>query len=300
MEMEGIAMIYMIQNERLIVKIDSRGAELKSIKKVDDKDDVEYMWQGNPDVWESQAPLLFPIIGRLKDEEYLYNEKLYKIDIHGFARKQSFSVNKASETEIEFQSKCNRATLELYPFRFVLTIVYRLEGDKIIKIHTVKNDSNLPMPYEIGGHEGYNLALFESEKMEDYYIEFKDMKEIKTYTADENVMMNKEKEIVELEDEKLYLEPKVFENDALIIDEFNERKVRLRNNKNNRGVDVEFEDFKYLGIWTKPFRTNYICIEPWSSLPDGNYLGKELVEKQDIRILEPNKSESLKYTIRII
>jgi galactose mutarotase-like enzyme len=279
---------------------DSTGAELKSIKKAGDKESIEYLWQLNPEIWERQAPLLFPVIGRLKDGEYTHEGCTYNIDIHGFARFSEFNAVLKSDSEVSFILKSDEKTMKEYPFEFKLTVNYKLNGNEIIKSHIVENTGGEIMPYEIGGHEGYNLSLFEDETMEDYFIEFPGMDEISTYTADENIMINKKKKIIPLKNNRIYLFPEVFKDDALILDEFPERVVKLRNDKNKRGVDVEFEDFNYLGLWTKYMRTDYVCIEPWSSLPDCNYLGKELMEKKDIRILQPGTKDKLTYTIRVI
>lgn len=292
-------MLYTIKNEHIRVSIDNLGAELKSIKRMDDKKDLEYLWQRNPEIWERQAPLLFPLIGRLKDGEYIFDEKTYSIPIHGFARFVAFEVNSVNEDEISFKTESNSETLKVYPFEFELEILYKLDGFTITKSHTITNKSDIGMYYEIGGHEGYNIALMAGEKMEDYYIHFPGMKSFKTYTSDEDIMMNKDKKKIKLDNEKLYLSPEVFKNDALIIDEFKQRRVILANEKNNRTVEVQFEDFKYLGLWTKYMRGNYICIEPWSSLPDCNYLGKELENKKDIRKISASNSETLKYKIII-
>jgi len=296
----GIYMIFELQNRNLLVKADSIGAELKSIKRVNDSEDVEYLWQLNPKIWERQAPLLFPVIGRLKDEEYTYAGQTYKIGIHGFARFKDFTTERISDDEINFIFENDEETLIEFPFKFRLTVSYKLNSMDIIKSHKVENLGDSIMPYEVGGHEGYNLALFSDEQMEDYYLEFPDMNSLETYTADDNVMINKEKLSIELDNGKIYLSPEVFKKDALIMDEFVKNKIMLRNTKNDRGIDVEFNDFKYLGIWTKYMRSNYVCIEPWSSLPDCNFLGKELNKKQDVRLLEPKQSEKLSYTITVI
>lgn len=292
-------MVCLLENDYLRVQVDSKGAELKSIKKQKDEQNVEYLWQLNPDIWERQAPLLFPIIGRLKDEEYICNGKAYKIQIHGFARFSEFKVKRISDCEIAFILYDSPGTISVFPFKFKLTVIYRLSENRIIKEHIVENKSDETMYYEIGGHEGYNLALNEGEKMEDYYIDFNGADEIETYTSDENVMLNKDKKTIALENGKLFLSPEVFKNDALIIDTFNKRSIELKNTKNSRSVKVDFNDFMYLGIWTKYMRSNYVCIEPWSSLPDCNYLGKEIEKKQDIRIVRANEKEKLTYTISI-
>ncbi|MBN1623649.1 MAG: aldose 1-epimerase family protein [Clostridia bacterium] len=293
-------MILQLKNEHLEVVISTTGAELKSIRKSGDTDGVEYLWQLNPEIWERQAPLLFPVIGRLKDEEYVHDGRKYKMDIHGFARFKEFSVVEKSNERVALEITHDEKTLLEYPFEFRLTISYTLSESSIIKEHRIENTGNCRMYYEIGGHEGYNLAFFKGEIMEDYFIEFNGMDSLMTYTTDENVMIEKDMKKLELAGNRLYLSPEVFKGDALIMDTFINRTVSLCNTKNNRKVVVEFNDFKYLGLWTKYMRGNYICIEPWTSLPDCNYLGKELNEKKDVRFLDAGVNEKLKYTISII
>lgn len=291
-------MKYVIKNNFLNVELSDTGAEITSIKKAGDN--IEYLWQGNPQIWNGQAPLLFPLIGRLKDEEFIYEGKTYKIGIHGFARFMKFDALQAAADKIEFTLNYSEQTLEKYPFKFNLKIIYELRENTIIKKHVVKNLSNDDMYYEIGGHEGYNLAYFEGECMEDYYIEFYDMEKIQTYTTDERIMINKEKKHVPYDEKnRIYLTPEIFRDDAFIIDGFKTHKVSIRGIKHDRCVTVIFDDFEYLGIWTKYMRSNYVCLEPWSSLPDCNFLGKELTCKKGIRKLKGNDSETLQYIIII-
>ncbi|MFO7636252.1 MAG: aldose 1-epimerase family protein [Clostridia bacterium] len=291
-------MKHQIRNQSLVVEISALGAELSSIRKVGE--DLEYLWQLNPKIWERQAPLLFPIVGRLKDEEYTYGGRTYRIQIHGFAREKVFQVVQHSDDRVEFILLHDSDTLACYPFKFRLRIIYSLHGNEIRKTHVVENLGDGPMYYEIGGHEGYNLALFEGERMEDYFIEFHGMKELHTYTTDADIMVNRKKKNVPFDEaSRLYLSYEVFRDDALIIDGFSRHMVCLRNTKNNRSVTVKFDDFQYLGLWTKYMRSNYICIEPWSSLPDCNYLGKELSEKEGVRKLEAFGKETLAYSIII-
>lgn len=291
-------MTYVIKNNYLNVELSGKGAEITSIKKAGEN--LEYLWQGNPQIWNGQAPLLFPLVGRLKDEEYTYGGKTYNIEIHGFARFMEFEANQETSEKIEFTLHNSELTLKKYPFKFELKIIYELNGNTIIKKHVVKNMSDDDMYYEIGGHEGYNLAFFDEERMEDYFVEFFDMDQIHTYTTDEKIMVNREKKYVPYDEmSRIYLSPEIFKNDALVLDGFKTHKVAIRNIKNNRSVTVVFDDFNFLGIWTKYMRSNYVCIEPWSSLPDCNYLGKELTEKVGIRKLGGNEAETLQYKIII-
>ncbi len=288
-------MNYVIKNKHLKVVISDLGAELQSIQMINDS--VELLWQLNKQVWERQAPLLFPIIGRLKDEEYKYNERTYKIPIHGFAYTSNFKIKEQLEEKITFSLTDNNITKSVYPFLFELLVTYQLDENKLIKQHTIINKGEDKMLFELGGHEGYNLSLFSGEKMEDYYLQFTNQGSLLTYTTDEDVMMNKFKKEIPLDNNKLFMSPEVFKNDALIMDNLKVREVAIKNTKNPYVVKVIFEDFKYLGIWTKYMRSNYVCIEPWSSLPDANYIDKQLLNKQDIISLQPNEKKELTYTM---
>lgn len=64
-----------IENEQLTVQIDPLGAQMHSIKR--NAAGLEYLWQGDPKSWKRQAPVLFPFVGRLKDDQYEYQGKVY-------------------------------------------------------------------------------------------------------------------------------------------------------------------------------------------------------------------------------
>lgn len=288
-------MNYTIKNNSLEVVISDLGAELQSVQFI--KESTELLWQLNKNIWERQAPLLFPIIGRLKDEEYIYNAKTYKVPIHGFAYTSTFKVENHLKDQITFSLTASNKTINIYPFSFKLIVTFQLIKNKLMKKHTIINNGSDEMFFELGGHEGYNLALFDEEKMEDYYLEFTKQGSLFTYTTDNDVMMNKGKKEIPLDNNKLFLSPEVFKNDALIMDDLKVREVTLKNTRNSYVIKVSFEDFKYLGIWTKYMRSNYICIEPWSSLPDANYIDKQLKNKQDIIKLKPNDEKKLNYTM---
>ena len=59
---------YMLTNETLTVTVSNIGAQIKSIKNQDDR---EYMWSGDPAVWNRTAPIMFPICGGLRDDKFL-------------------------------------------------------------------------------------------------------------------------------------------------------------------------------------------------------------------------------------
>ena len=286
-----------IKNKHVTVDINQIGAEINSIM----KDGYEYLWQKNPDIWNGQAPNLFPLIGRLKDEQYEYEGNIYSMKIHGFAKYSNFELIEKNENYVSLRLTGSKDTYSLYPFDFDFIISYELINNVIKKQYMIINNGYKNMYYEVGGHEGYNLTFAKNRIMDDYFIKFTD-NSIYTYTTDEKVMINKDLKQIDLNSERLYLKPDIFKNDALILDcsKMKKREVTLECDSDNRKVKVNFEDFSYLGIWTRPFYSNYICIEPWSSLPDCNFIDRKIENKVGIRNLMPKKTDMLEYTIEII
>lgn len=292
-------MIYTIENDLVKATFTSKGAELISyILKSDNK---EYIWQGNPEIWAKHAPLLFPFIGRLKDGEYTFEGKTYHSPSHGFGRDSEFTVTSKEETSITFYLEPNELSAQIYPFQFTFQVQYSLEGTTLKKTHTFTNKDTRTLYYEVGGHDGYNLCLEEGEVMEDYYVDFGNLEEIHPLCLDENIMILKDTYTIPLKDGKLPLHMNLFVPDALMLHNIPVRSVCIRSNKSARSVRFDFPDFPTLGIWTKrlPFNTNYLCFEPWSTLPDCAYLGKEIEQKVDIRKVAVGDSDSLSFSVTI-
>ena len=290
---------HIIENEFLRIGISSKGAELISL--YDLKNSRELLWQGDEAIWPGQAPILFPLVGRLKTKGYVYKGKRYDINIHGFARQMEFTLNEKSKEVVSFTLVSSEETRRQYPFDFEFTVRYSLEERHLLKEHIVTNKSVEDMYYEVGGHDGYQLPLAGGEKMEEYYLSFEGKNALHSYMCNDEVMLLDKKRRIDLDKGRLNLKMSVFSNDALILDSDAGKAVELAGPKTGRLLTVRFPDFEYLGIWTKymPFDTNYICIEPWSSLPDFLHLGAELTEKIGIRRLSAGQTEVLSYSVDV-
>lgn len=292
-------MFYFIENEDVKATFSAKGAELCSL--ILKKDGTEYLWQANPDIWPRHAPLLFPFIGRLKDKEYTFEGKTFHAASHGFGRDSVFEVLQKETDCITFVLHPNDLSAEMYPFAFELQICYQLQGHTLKKTHTFFNKEDRTLYYEIGGHDGYNLCLEEGEKMEDYYLDFGSLDALYPLCLDENIMILKDTYKIPLEDGKLPLSMELFRVDALMLHDIPVHTIQLKSKKSDRMIQIDFEDFKTIGIWTKykDFDTNYLCFEPWSSLPDCAYLGKELEEKIDVRKVPAGETDTLSFSITI-
>ena len=288
-------MMVTLKNEYLTVEIEDVGAQLASITA---KDGTQYLWQGDPDIWPRRAPLLFPILGRLKDSQYLLEDETYTIPTHGFCRDALFSVEQHSATSVSFHLSDSEQTRAVYPFAFALTVTYTLEDNRLIKAHKVENRSEREMYFEVGGHDGFRAPLAEGESMGDYAIRIPGMESIQFYPMNEELMVAPKDAVYPLDNGRIPLKPSVYGQDTIILGELPQNKAMLVDKQDRPRVTLEFDDFPYLGIWTqaKDFDTNYVCIEPWTTLPDATFVGRGLKDKAGICTLAPGGSKTLTYT----
>lgn len=245
-------------NEQIKATFSTKGAELISLE----KNGKEQIWIGNPEVWPSHAPILFPICGGLKDDKYLYNGKEYTLQKHGYIRFTEFQVESKSENKIVFLHRFNEETLKQFPFEYELRIIYTLDGSSLIIDYSVKNLSKDEMYYSIGGHEGYYCP----EGIEDYSIIFEKPEMFDSTVLNgnllENFTINVGKNTCELP-----LKYEYFAVDALLFLDLKSRKVSLKNRKTGEERRLEFKDHDVFFVWTKP-GAKYVCLEPWCGCPD--------------------------------
>lgn len=289
-------MIVTLQNGRLRAEFDTLGAQLISLK---DTQGTEYIWQADPKVWGRHAPNLFPFIGRLQNGQYTVGGETYSISSHGFARDTEFAVAEQSDTRVSFRLTDSEETRKVYPFSFVLTIAYALEDNRLLKSCTVENRSDVELFYEFGGHDGYRAPLEAGETMADYAIRLQSVETLEPYGMDPAGLLTPKEASFPLEEGRIALTPSAYRLDTVILDRLPQRRASLVDKAGRERVRVDFPDFPYLGLWTpdKPFDTGFVCIEPWSSLPDAHFVGRGLEDKEGVRRLPPGGREALCYTV---
>lgn len=96
-------MIQTIENELLQIKVSSFGAELQSIQHKNSQ--LEYLWQGDPTFWGRRSPVLFPIVGALKERYFTLDHKKYPMGQHGFARDQEFTLIESTDRTVAYELK---------------------------------------------------------------------------------------------------------------------------------------------------------------------------------------------------
>lgn len=168
-------MEYKISNNFISATIKDFGAELCSLKR--NAVNTEYIWQADDNYWGKHSPILFPIVGKLIDDEYMYEGNTYSMGQHGFARDNIFKLQEKKKNYLCFKLEQNEQTLEKYPFRFELYISYKLLENSLKISYKVINKSDKTMPFSIGAHPAFNWPL-DNERKNDCYFKFFDIDEL--------------------------------------------------------------------------------------------------------------------------
>ncbi len=278
-----------ISKSGLRATIKSHGAELVSLK---DKNGKEYIWAGDPQFWAKHSPVLFPIIGELKNGEYKIGNKTYNMGRHGFARDQEFVIIEQSDNQIVFSLTQNAETLKQYPFKFELQIIYTVDGNKLFVQFRVFNENYSDLPFSIGAHPAFATP----GRLEDYSILFDDDKTLESCRLKNNLLTRETYELP-LAQNALNLDYKLFANDALVLNSLTSRAATLVHNDEPH-LKITFEDFKSLGLWTIP-NARYICIEPWLGHADYVDGQKDFTEKEGVILLAYDSQFDAKYVIEV-
>ncbi|MEI6516155.1 MAG: aldose 1-epimerase family protein [bacterium] len=276
-------MINTISNSRIAVSVKSLGAELCSLKGASG---AEYLWQADPAVWGRHAPLLFPLVGKLANDRYLFEGKAYEMKQHGFARDLAFEPLAASEDALSYRLQASPETLKRYPFNFALIRHYRLRENVLEVVTEVTNSGPTEMLFSIGEHPGFGLNWGAGDKVEDYALQFEKPERLDTVLLDSNHLLSAKTERVLSNERVLPLRSDLFDRDALIFTKIKSRAVKLCSRRHSRSLTVEFPEYPCLGIWAKP-GAPFVCIEPWYGHADPVGHDGQLVHKPGIIKLQP-------------
>lgn len=269
-------MEYQLTNEYLTVSVKSAGAEITSVKA---KDGLEYMWCGDAKYWGRHAPVLFPIVGKVVDNEYTYQGGSYALSQHGFARDSEFEVEQSDAHKITFTLHSNETTKEKYPFDFTLKLHYELSGHQVKVEYEVQNEDTKEMYFAIGGHPAFNCPMFTDETLEDYIIEFEVEEEAKKLGITPEVYLSGNVEDYKVK--SIPLSHDFFKDGVTILTGLQSKTVALKSLKHGNSVTMNIEELPFLGLWSPEKGAPFVCVEPWVGHTDYITNSKEISEKKD-------------------
>ncbi|SDK69657.1 Galactose mutarotase [Catalinimonas alkaloidigena] len=284
-----------LQNDHLRLTLKPIGAEMTSLYHL--AQEKEYLWQADPEVWARHAPVLFPIVGKLKGNQYQVDEQTYTLPQHGFARDLPFELIKQSPQQALFRLESDSTTREKYPFEFRLDIGYALRGSAVRVSYTVANQGDETMYFSIGAHPGFAICLFPDEQLDDYYLEF-DHAERAARALLEGGLFNSATRPVLTGTPTLPLDAHSFDEDAIVFKQLKSQKVSLKSRKSDYRVKVCYAGFPYLGIWSKA-GAPFVCIEPWYGLADATDATGQLSAKEGILSLGSGKTFQCHFDIYV-
>lgn len=289
--------MYTIENDHLKIDINSLGAELTTIfSKIQQRN---LLWNADPAYWARHSPVLFPIVGTLKNDSYHYQDKAYSLARHGFARDMTFKVSAQTDTSIVFGLENTAATLSVFPFEFKLEIHYTLQLNKLEVRYTVLNTGKQEMYFSIGGHPAFTVPFDDNSSIEDYYIEFSEKETLGRWPISSQGLIEA-LPLPLLNDIRLLpLSRELFKKDALVFKYLQSHALMLKSNHSSHELRFDFTGFPFLGIWSAK-DAHFICIEPWCGIADSVDSSQQLIQKEGINLLTPGQLFDRKWSVEIV
>lgn len=290
-----------ISNGRLCGTVDTHGGELVSFSDTSGSTGTEYIWNGNPEFWAGRNPVLFPIVGNLKNGTVEIEGTAYHMNRHGFARNMEFAVADKGTDYVTLRLRENPETLSCYPFRFELLVCHRILENGFSTSFCVENTGEKPMPFCIGAHTAFNCPLHEGEQFSDYRIVFDEKEHADSILLTPEGLITTDKRLPFLDgSDRFTPDYDLFGRiDTIIFDRLKSRGMSLLHARTGRGVHMDFDGFPMVAFWTKP-GAPYLCLEPWHGCAAAENETGKFEDKPHCILLEPGKKKELAYTVTIL
>lgn len=287
---------YVIENTELKAVISSKGSEL--ISAVLKKDNSERIWQANPESWKRHAPILFPLVGKYRNNQSEYRGKIYEMFQHGFARDMEFTLMEQTEDSITMKLEQTEETLKQYPFAFELLCRYALQGSRIAVSWKVVNTNHETMYFSIGAHPAFICPGKES--LAGCEVCFETEKSVLTYELlNEKGLVEAQQYALKLQDSRVSVSSDFFDHDAYVFENDQCNRVSLLDD-GKPFVSVSF-DAPVFGLWSPAYKNvPFICIEPWYGRADRDSFTGSLKEREWGNALEAGQVFELSYEIAFV
>lgn len=282
-------------NDYVTAKIDPHGAQLSSL--IRRQTGEEFIWQRDPAYWTESAPILFPIVGGLKNGTYQYEGKTYSMPKHGIVRHADFSVSEQTRSACTLTIESDQDSLLSYPFRFRLDISFELTQQGIRVNYRIKNTDNKRMPTGLGYHPAFAIDV-EHYRHTDYEVVFSQPETQDLYGLKEDGLLGLVQPNYLVAEDTIQLTEHIFDHDALVFKNIDSRQLTLRRRASNWKVVMFTSGAPHLGIWAKP-GAPYVCLEPWYTYQDSAQVSGDIFEKPGMFVLAPGEVFASFYEIQV-
>jgi galactose mutarotase-like enzyme len=283
---------HQLDNGRISAVIKADGAELCSLR---GEGGVELLWQAGP-VWPRHAPVLFPIVGRLKDDRLLHGGVGHRMTQHGFARDRRFTFIEHDPSECRLSLADDHETRALYPFAFRFDVVYTLEDNSLVVRYLLSNPGNDVLPASLGAHPAFRWPLADGIPKDAHELEF-DADELAPVRRLDNGLLKPETFPSPVEGRRLGLNEGLFAEDALILDHPASTSVRYTA-PGAPVIEVSWEGFEQLGLWSKG-SGDFLCIEPWCGFSSPADFDGDFADKPGLLHIPPGGRREMSYRITV-
>jgi len=284
---------YTIHGDGISATVLAHGAELCSLKTTDG---LEVLWQAGAE-WKRHAPLLFPIVGRLKGDQLRHRGASYPMTQHGFARDSRFAWEERGQTSCRLVLTDNAETRARYPFVFRLAVTYALHDRDLAVTLEISNPGQKILPASVGGHPAFNWPLLTGVPKENYGLAFSRDEPAPVRRLKDGLLLAAP-EPNPIKGRELALTERLFDDDAVILDHPASNSVRFAANR-GPALDISWDGFRELGIWSKPGGARFLCIEPWRGFASPADFDGEFADKPGLIHIKPGATERLSYRIGV-
>ncbi len=295
--------IISISSDSLTASIDTMGAQLMSLR----KGESEYLWQGDSNWWPRRAPILFPIVGVLKNGKAESAEGMVSLARHGLARLNQFKVIEQSPSSVTLQLKSTEETRESYPYDFELKLIFSVDGDTLTQTYEVTNPANVVLPFTLGAHPAFNIPIpgVKASSLDQYHLSF-----TRSWTSygpsitDDGLCDYATPQKLIVDSDTLDLSWELIDREKTItLEDVPDRRITLAANaeasSKAHGIQMDFEGFDYLGIWSAAPGCPFVALEPWCGIADTVDTDGVFEHKPGILCLEPGQSIAKTLSVKV-
>ena len=287
-----------LSNDLLTVSLHPKGAEIISI--VGNQDHINYMWKRDACQWANSAPILFPIVGAIKNDTCRIDGKEYHMTQHGFARHNEFEIKNQSQTEVTFTLVSNDEIIKQYPFLFELNVTYKLVENTLTCFINVKNKDHQTIYFQVGGHPAFACPFMENESSNDYYVEFAEYETRNQKVIDVAKRGMSHVQLPFFDHEKrFFVRQQLFNNDAIVIKDFKSENISIKSLNHQKSIVFHMQGFDHVGLWTAKHVGGLLAIEPWIGHADYVDFDGEFKEKESCVALDTDKEFNVQFAVEI-
>lgn len=290
--------ISIITNGILNVAISDFGAQVQSIK----QNNIEYLWQGDKKWWPRRAPILFPIVGRLRSNKAESENGEINLTQHGVARNYTHEIEAVTTSSITYLFTSNEETYKKYPYDFELRVSYEIDDESLLtQTFEVTNTSDVNLPFIIGAHPAFNCPL-QDDEFSDYELRFSEKWSYSSPSVDLGTHLLDRVNTFNVIDnsDTLPITHELFDCDTITFKDVPQSHVELISKKTSHGVVMDFKDFKYLGVWSAKNNAPFVALEPWSGC--STFVDEDDIfeHKSNVSILTPGKTKTFSLSMKFI